>query len=89
MQKYPKTKSNVQPEPLSIDDFSVWVAQNITEVDEPDIDEQTGFKGYEYDLIQYEKNEYILSMAEKNTQLEETLTDTQVALCEIYEGLGV
>ena len=53
MKQYQKVRSVQQPEPKVIDDFSVWVAENITPVSEPGTDEQPGFEGYEYDLTQY------------------------------------
>ena len=37
---------------------------------------------------QYEKDEYILMMSEKNSELENQLTDTQLALCDVYELIG-
>ena len=88
MKEYQKVRSTVKPEPKVIDEFSVWVAANITEVKEATGDAETGFEGYEYDLTQYDKDEYIELMAKKNALLETQLTDTQLALCEIYEGVS-
>jgi len=85
MKDYGKVKSTVQPEPMVVDEVSVWIHSNITPVEET-IGEQT-FSGFEYDLIQYEKDEYIKIMAEKNQTMETQLTDTQLALVEIYEGM--
>ena len=45
--------STVKPEPVSIDQHSVWVAENIQEVEAED-----GI-AYIYDLKQFEKDEYI------------------------------
>lgn len=80
-----KVRSTVAPEPMVVDEFSVWVHSNITPVEE-DNGEET-FVGFEYDMVQYEKDEYIKMLAEKNQSLEEQMTDTQLALCEIYEGM--
>ena len=88
MQKYGKVRSTQQPEPQQIDEYSVWVAENITPVSEPGTEEQPGFDGYEYDLTQYDKDEYIKMIDEKNTFLETQVTDTQLALCEVYEMLA-
>ncbi len=82
-----KVRSTVAPEPLVIDEISVWVNSNITSVEEV-VGEDT-FIGFEYDMIQYEKNEYIKLLAEKNTSLESQLIDTQLALVELYEGMVV
>ncbi len=40
---------------------------------------------YSYHEVQYDKDEYILMMAQQNEKLEEQITDTQLALCEAYE----
>lgn len=85
MKEYGKVRSTKQPEQKVIDDYSVWVAANITPVTEAGTDEQPGFSGYEYDLIQYDKDEYIKLLDGKNTSLETQITDTQIALCEVYE----
>ncbi len=88
MKDYGSTRSTVRPEEKVIDDFSVWIASDIQEVSEEGIDGQEGFTGYEYNLIQYTKNEYINMMDEKNALLEQQMTDTQIALCDVYEMLG-
>ena len=59
MKEYGKVRSTKQPEQKVIDDYSVWIAENITPVTEAGTDEQPGFTGYEYDLTQYTKDEYI------------------------------
>ncbi len=88
MQQYGKVRSTQQPETQVIDEHSVWVAENITPVSEPGTDEQEGFEGYEYDLTQYTKDEYIKMIDDKNATLETQVTDTQLALCEVYEMLA-
>ena len=85
MKEYGKVRSTEQPEQKVIDEFSVWIAENITPVTEPGTDEQPGFEGYEYTLTQYDKDEYIRMIDEKNAALEVQVTDTQLALCEVYE----
>ncbi len=87
MKQYGKVRSTQQPEPKVIDDYSVWISENITPVSESGTDEQSGFTGYEYDLTQYTKDEYIRMIDDKNIALETQITDTQVALCEIYESI--
>lgn len=42
---------------------------------------------YEFNQVRYTKDEYIKLIDERNTTLESQLTDTQLALCEIYEGM--
>ncbi|WP_392462392.1 hypothetical protein [Streptococcus parasuis] len=87
MIEHGKVKSTVAPEPLLIDEVNVWVHSNIVPVEEV-VGEET-FKGFEYDMIQYEKDEYIRIMAEQNKTLGSQMTDTQLALIEIYEGMAV
>ena len=75
-----------QAQPLIVNKDTVYVHTNIvqaTDEDENVIDEL-----YVYDEVQYTKDEYIQIMAEKNSQLEKELTDTQLALCELYESVG-
>lgn len=43
---------------------------------------------YRYHEVQYDKDEYIKVMSEKNSELENQLTDTQLALCDVYELIG-
>lgn len=85
MKNFGRQRSTVKPDEMVIDEFSVWIHSNIQEVSEPGIDDQEGFTGYEFNMVQYDKDEYILIMSEKNQQLEQQVTDTQLALCEVYE----
>ena len=87
MKDFGKTRSTVKPDAVVIDDNSVWVHTDIQEVHES-VGEDQSFDGYEFNMIQYEKDEYILMMSEKNVSLEKQVTDTQLALCEMYEMLG-
>ena len=43
---------------------------------------------FSYNEIQYDKDEYIGILAQQNEQLGKELTNTQLALCEIYETIG-
>ena len=82
---YGKVRNTVAPEPMVVDEFSVWVHSNITPVEE-DNGEET-FVGFEYDMVQYDKDEYIKIITEKNQSVEAQLTDVQLALVELYEGM--
>jgi hypothetical protein len=70
MTNYGIVKSTVKPEPMVIDENSVWIYKNIRLVDGE----------WEYEMIQYNKDEYI-------KLLDTQLTDTQLALVEIYERM--
>ena len=76
MTNYGKVQSTVKPEPMVIDESSVWVHSNIQPVEET-VGEET-FSGWEFDMVQYTKDEYI-------RMLDTQLTDTQLALVEVYE----
>jgi hypothetical protein len=73
---YGRQKSTVKPEPMLLDEHSVWIHSNIEEVEET-VGEET-FSGYEFNMVQYTKDEYI-------SKLDDQLTDTQLALVEVYE----
>lgn len=81
---YKNVRSSVCPEAVRFDEKSVWVAENIKEV-ELELEGES-YVEYEFDQTRYSKDEYIKLIDEKNTMLEAQLTDTQLALCEIYEG---
>lgn len=80
---YGKVKSSVRPEPIVIDDFSVWIH---TDIEEVEVESESGkHTKFVYNMVQYDKDEYIKMIDEKNSSLESQLTDTQIALCEVYE----
>lgn len=83
MKDFGKVRSTVKPEAMVIDDFSVWVCTDIQEVTEST--GETEFKGYEYSMVQYGKDEFILAQAAENADMKQKVTDTQLALVEIYE----
>lgn len=84
MVEYGKVKSTIKPESVVIDDYSVWENTNIEAVSES-VGTETEFNGFEYNMVQYDKNEYILKQAQANAELSDQLTETQLALCDVYE----
>ena len=74
--------------PLIVGKDTVYVHTDILKLDETD-DNENPIEIYQYHEIQYDKDEYIKIMAEQNEILEKQITDTQLALCEIYEGVMV
>lgn len=80
-----RVRSTVSPENVVVDESSVWVAEDIQTVEEI-LDGETRTE-YEYSLTQYSKDEYIRVLIETNATLEAQVTDTQLALCEVYELL--
>ena len=84
MVDYGRVRSTVKPEPIVIDEFSVWQHTDIQEVSE-NVGEENEFVGYEFNMVQYDKNEFILKQAKENAELSEQITQTQIALTEVYE----
>lgn len=84
MVDYGKVRSTIKPESIVIDDFSVWQHTNIQEVSE-NVGEENEFKGFEFNMVQYTKDEFILQQAAENVSLSQQVTDMQLALCEVYE----
>lgn len=84
MVDYGKVRSTIKPESVVIDDYSVWENTNIEAVSE-NVGTETEFNGFEYNMVQYDKNEYILKQAQANSELSDQLTETQLALCDVYE----
>ena len=78
--------STEQAQPLIVNKDTVYVHTNIVQATDEDGNVVDNL--YVYDEVQYTKDEYIQIMAEKNSQLEKELTDTQLALCELYESVG-
>lgn len=72
MKDYGRVRSTISPKPMVIDEFSVWIHKNITEVSE-NVGEENEFIGYEYDMVQYDKDEYIELLSEQNETFLETL----------------
>lgn len=85
MVDYGAVRSTVKPNKIEIDEYSVWVNSDIKEIEVQSEDES--HTEYEFNQVRYTKDEYIKLIDERNTTLESQLTDTQLALCEIYEGM--
>lgn len=87
MTDYGIVKSTVKPEPIKIDEYSVWVHTDIQPIEE-EIDGEV-FTGYTAHMVQYDKDEYLKMQIAVNAELEEQITNTQLALCELYENMEV
>lgn len=72
--------SKEQAREIVIGKDTVYVHTDIKEIKTED-----GGALYEYHEVQYCKDEYIELMAEANKDLEEQVTNAQLALAEIYE----
>ena len=85
MKEYGLTKSAVEPQAVEITETKVFVATDIEQVTS-NIDDQE-VQEWQFNLFEYEKDEYIKIISERNLELETELTDTQLALCDVYEML--
>ena len=77
--------SSQQAQPLIVNKDTVYVHTNIVQATDEDGNVVDGVDVY--GEVQYTKDEYIQIIAEKNETLERDLTDTQLAIAEIYESL--
>lgn len=77
-----------QAQELIIGIDTVYVHTNIIPVTEDA--EGNPIEGlFQFNEVQYGKDEYIKIIAEKNASLENEVTNTQIALTEIFESMGV
>ena len=74
-----------QAVPLVVGKDTVYVHTNITKLEADHNDEFAPEDLYSYEEIQYDKDEYIGLISKKNDSLESQLTDTQIALADIFE----
>ena len=81
------TGSENQAQPLIVGVDTVYVHTDIKPVTKDA--EGNDVEGlFQYHEVQYDKDEYIHLMSDKNAELEAQLTDTQLALCDVYELIG-
>lgn len=67
MVDYGKVRSTVKPDPIIIDEFSVWVHTDIQSVSE-NVGTENEFVGYEFNMKQFDKDEYIQAQATANAE---------------------
>ena len=67
MINYGTVKSAVRPEPMVVDEYSVWMHTDIQETTETGMDGEV-INGYQYTMIQYDKDEYIKILSEQNDE---------------------
>lgn len=82
---YGTQRSTVEPLELELTETKVFVASNITPVNEPDTGDQPGFTGYEFGLVEYDKDEYIRLQAEKGEEQADTILMLTACLLEMSE----
>lgn len=88
MKQYGTQRSTVKPEDVEITESKVFSYEDIIEIKVKNPESDGEVTMYEFTLTEYDKDEYIRIQAEKNASLEEQMTQTQVALCDVYEMLA-
>lgn len=85
MKNYGISYSTERPQELQILETKVFESKNITEQTKIDPMTEEEITEYSFELIEYDKNEYIKMIDAKNKELEDDVTSTELALCEVYE----
>lgn len=80
MVDYGKVRSTVKPETIVIDDFSVWQHTDIQKISE-NVGKEDEFVGFEFKMVQYTKDEFILNQAAMNQELN-VLVNTMLGVSE-------
>lgn len=83
MKNYGVQKSSVLPNNFEITDSKVFVYENIEKIISKIEDQE--ITEYQFNFIEYDKDEYIKIISEKNEELNQQIIYTELALCEVYE----
>lgn len=86
MTDYGIVRSSVKPEPIKINEYSVYINTDIESINET-YEDGTSFNGYSSHMIRYDKDEYIRMIIEENSNLSKQVIETQLGLCEVYEKM--
>lgn len=78
MTNYGRVRGNDKPQEIQITDSSVFIASAIQPYEETI--EGHYVSGFEYDLVQYSKNEYLLMLAKQNDELKDELQAAKILL---------
>ena len=81
MIEHGKTQSTIKPNAIDIDEYSVWFAENITKTT---IENSVM---YEYDLVQYTKDEYIKLLVERDLTKADAILDLSTLVAELMGGM--
>lgn len=73
-----KVRSKIAPQAVEITDKYVLIASNVTEYSE-EVDGHV-MSGYEYDCVQYTKDEYLVQQAARIESLQEELDAAKILL---------
>ena len=79
-------RSAVKPSEREFTETKVFVYTDIKEVVESS--ENGDINLFEFNMIEYDKDEFIELLSDKNKSLESEITEIQLALCDVYERQG-
>ena len=85
MKNWGLTRETEIPKEVQVFETKVFVSSNIHEVEVTDSETGDTYTEYEFDLIEYTTSEYIDILSKENKAMEESLTDTEMALVDLYE----
>ena len=86
MKDYGLQRSAVKPSEREFTETKVFVYTDIKEVVESS--ENGDINLFEFNMIEYDKDEFIELSSDKNKSLESEITEIQLALCDVYERQG-
>jgi hypothetical protein len=86
MKDYGLQRSAVKPSEREFTETKVFVYTDIKEVVESS--ENGNINLFEFNMIEYDKDEFIELLSDKNKSLESEITEIQLALCDVYERQG-
>lgn len=86
MKDYGLQRSAVKPSEREFTETKVFVYTDIKEVVESSEDGDINL--FEFNMIEYDKDEFIELLSDKNKSLESEITEIQLALCDVYERQG-
>lgn len=86
MKDYGLQRSAVKPSEREFTEIKVFVYTDIKEVVESS--ENGDINLFEFNMIEYDKDEFIELLSDKNKSLESEITEIQLALCDVYERQG-
>lgn len=86
MKDYGLQRSAVKPSEREFTETKVFVYTDIKEVVESS--ENSDINLFEFNMVEYDKDEFIELLSNKNKSLESEITEIQLALCDVYERQG-
>lgn len=86
MKDYGLQRSAVKPSEREFTETKVFVYTDIKEVVESS--ENGDINLFEFNMVEYDKDEFIELLSNKNKSLESEITEIQLALCDVYERQG-